>query len=935
MKSLNKIQAPSLRHQPLGEQHPYEPLPYERFPRYPCAGEPVVLGLETGKTPPAETVWCEWYIDGKQTNYHTEATLSAQSETADYWQVSLPAYKPYECVHYRLFAEHEGKCIESEDFSFSVSAWVEAISVIGYQHTNDRLSIKLMTTRSGLFVQLEVTLSATNTLTFLFSTAKDGAEFQKMRVADLPVNFRSAGLSLRIQSQPFKLEITRECDGLRLESVSPLRMLVDENGRVSKFKLGFTSPSDESFYGFGERFNAFNQRGNHLDNYVYGQYTNQEKRSYVPIPFFISSRGFGAWLNTEQQAEFDLAAAQPDRWMLTGQTEQDHARMEMLLFFHTHPKAIIKAFTDLVGKPQLPPSWVFGPWMSSNDWNNQVEVLYQLHKSQELGIPATVLVIEAWSDEINFYIWNDAKYTLKHPSQGYSLADFTFPAQGHWPNPQAMVDEIHRAGLHLVLWQNPTIKQRQAGEPMDEGQNSVDQAYAIQQDFVVKRADGSPHRAEEHMPWFRDSLVLDFTNPQAAAWWFKKRQYLVAELGVDGFKTDGGEHIWDITTRFFNGMRGNRGINHYPLAYEEAYQRFMQEQRGNDHILFSRAGYTGAQRYSCHWAGDENSTWQAFRASVRAILNAGISGIPFDGWDMAGFAGSIPSSELYLRAAAFSVFCPIMQYHSDVNHQRLPSRDRTPWNIQDQTGDGRVITVYCNFTNLRMNLMPYILGQAYESSQSGLPLMRALPIEFPGDAACRKYPYEYLFGEALLVAPVVEEGVTSWPVYLPAGEWRELWSGAVHQGPSEILVDMPLERIPVFQKKGSLIPLNLDASGQLGSPVGNSTSQFNHLTLRVFPGGKSTTKLIQANGSEPVEITVVESEDDDMLALQIPMLNEDVDLEIFGSEPSSVSVAGKPLSRLEINETISQIKGWQWISKDQMTRVHLLKNHTSCILMVR
>ena len=286
-----------------------------------------------------------------------------------------------------------------------------------------------------------------------------------------------------------------------------------------------------------------------------------------------------------------------------------------------------------------------------------------------------MLVIEAWSDEINFYIWNDSQYPHKPASQGYSLGEYYFPPEGRWPDPKAMVDELHQAGLRLVLWQNPAIKQAEPREQLDDRLNGADRAYAVQQGYVVRSAGGSPHRVEAHMPWFQNSLVLDFTNPEAADWWFRKREYLVTELEVDGFKTDGGEHIWDVETRFANGMRGSRGINFYPLAYEQAYQHFMEFHRGDDYVIFSRAGYTGgAQQFPCHWAGDENSTWEAFRASLRAMLNMGLCGVPFMGWDLAGFSGPIPSSELYLRAAAFSVFCPIMQYHSDVNGQRKPSR---------------------------------------------------------------------------------------------------------------------------------------------------------------------------------------------------------------------------------------------------------------------
>ncbi|KAF0105250.1 MAG: putative glycosidase, partial [Chloroflexi bacterium] len=332
-----------------------------------------------------------------------------------------------------------------------------------------------------------------------------------------------------------------------------------------------------------------------------------------------------------------------------------------------------------------------------------------------------------------------------------ALLDYTFPPEGRWPDPKVMIDELHQYGTRLVLWQNPVIKFVEEREQLDDTLNQADQAYATEHGYVVLKADGTPHRVEAHMPWFCNSLVLDFTNSEAADWWFKKREYLVTELGVDGFKTDGGEHLWDNETRFSNGMRGYTGINYYPLAYEATYDRYMEKHRKRDFVLFSRAGYTGAQLYPCHWAGDENSTWDAYRATLRALFNAGLSGFPFVGWDIAGFAGPLPSSDLYLRATAFSVFCPIMQYHSDVNHQRLPSRDRTPWNIQQQTGNMNVISIFRDYANLRMNLLPYLLSQAQISSKSGLPLMRTLPLVYPQDFTCRDYPYEYFFGDSLLV----------------------------------------------------------------------------------------------------------------------------------------------------------------------------------------
>ena len=742
-------------------------------------------------------------------------------------------------------------------------------------------------------------------------------------------------VNITLSSNPVRLALRRESDGLVVETIKSIRILARADGTVLQYKFEFSSPSEEAFYGFGERFNALDQRGNQLDNYVYGQYTGQGKRSYIPIPFFISSRRYGYWLKTDCQAEFDLAAAQSNCWSITGHVDDPMAGLEMMFFFQQHPRLIIQAFTDLTGKPKLPPDWVFGLWMSSNDWNSQAEVLRQFHLTQQHQIPASVLVIEAWSDEINFYIWNDAHYQQKPPSHSYSLKDFNFPAEGHWPDPKAMVDELHQAEIRLVLWQIPVIKHGEARENLDDRLNLQDQDYAIQQGYIVQKADGRPHRVEPHMPWFAGSLVLDFTNPEAAEWWLKKREYLVTELGIDGFKTDGGEHIWDPETRFHNKMCGSRGINTYPFAYELAYQRFMGDHRGEDFVLFSRASYTGAQRVPCHWAGDETSTWDAYRASIRAMLNVGLCGVPFMGWDIAGFAGPIPSSDLFLRATAFSVFCPIMQYHSDGNGRRIPSRDRTPWNIQEQTNDPDVIPIFREFANLRMNLLPYILGQAWESSQTGVPLMRPLFLEYPGDAMCRKFPYEYLFGDALLVAPITDENATLWPIYLPAGEWRDFWSGKTLHGSQAIEVKVPRNRVPVFQKKGSIVALHLGASGELGSPVGNNTEQIKHLTVRIFPGENIKAPIMDSVEKEPAWITVDSDEGKDAIEIHLPAFPERADLVIFSHEPTAVAINDQPLPCVSSENLQNRTVGWWWDSTKQEIRIQLPENKQTARITIQ
>jgi len=913
-----------LIHQPFGEQHPYIPLPCERQPRDPAAGEPVTLGIQTTGQPQADAVWCAWQVQGSPDVHRVEAQRTGGDETTGQWQAHLPAFQGGETVRYRLHARNAQEEVQSQEFTFGVSSWVECTFLAAVEENAEKLVLRLATTRPGLFVRLTAEPDSNGTL-FLRLSAFYDPSHTPSPVAGARAAW--AGLRLSLEGSPARLCLQRQEDGLALRAAHPIGVRTAADGSLQQMRLGFESPAGEAFYGFGERFNALDQRGNTLDNRVYGQYTGQGKRSYIPMPFFLSSRGYGLWLKTDRQAWFDMACSRGDCWTVSGEVEEDGS-LEVAVFLQPAPRGIVQAFSACTGKAELPPPWVFGLWMSSNDWNSQAEVLRQVRLTEEHAIPATVLVSEAWSDEIKFYIWNDAQNPIRPSSQAYTLEDFTFPPQGRWPDPKAMVEELHRAGLRLVLWQNPLLKQNKPDEPFDDTLNQADQAYAIQQGYVVTKEDGTPHRVEAHMPWFGDSLVLDFTHPQATEWWFSKRRYLVTELGVDGFKTDGGEHVWDTATRFHNGMRGSRGINHYPLAYQAAYRRFMQSLRGEDHVLFSRAGYSGAQCNPAHWAGDENSTWEAYRATLRAMLNVGLCGVPFFGWDIAGFAGPLPSAELYLRATAFSTFCPIMQYHSDVNHQRKPSRDRTPWNMQEQSGDPGVIDTFRFFANLRMNLLPYILCQAQESSRSGLPLMRALPLEFPGDDACRSYPYEYLFGDALLVAPVTEEGRSTWTVYLPAGEWRDFWTGEVRCGPAEIEVPAPRGRIPVYQRRGSLVALHLDESGELGSPVGNRTDRFDRLTLRIFPGGRGEFPLYLPGQEAPRHVFVHAL--DGELDIQLPHLEQGADLVVCTRQPAALQVNGHPVPYVDGESLTCGEVCWAWNEGRGEVRLHLPAPASAC-----
>ncbi|MEW6232064.1 MAG: TIM-barrel domain-containing protein [Chloroflexota bacterium] len=806
-----------LLHNPYGLEHPYEQAPTERFPRDPVAGQPVALGVATWPPAAAEAVWASWVLEGMDEEEQVEGQWARDDEERSYWQVQLPAFRQGQRVAYRLHARQGGRQLSSETFSFVVAGWCPIGDVLRYHLASDYLELECTCDEPSLQPRMAITFRAPHLL-HLQLAAKTTTD-DRRRTAEKKPEPRSAvggqrispsvacqvleetterlilvteGLRVTIHLHPYRLELQRS-DGTRfLLETEPLAWLVGEGGRALRVQQAFASPRDEAFYGFGERFNALNQRGNELDVRVFDQYKHQARRTYLPVPFFLSSQGYGLYLATNRHVAYDVAASRPDRWSFDAEVGPDESLESYII--NGDPKRIIATFTDLTGKPVLPPAWAFGPWMSGNEWNSQAMVMEQARKTIEHRIPATVLVIEAWSDEATFYIWNDARYTPKPANEPFTYGDFTFPPAGRWPDPKGMIEELHRLGIRVLLWQIPVMKKLETPHP----QHDADEAYMIEKGYCVHEADGQPYRIRPS--WFHGGLVLDFTNPETVQWWLSKRAYLLDEPGIDGFKTDGGEHLWGRDLRFADGRRGDELWNLYPNLYVGAYHRFARERRKGDVVTFSRAGFTGAQAYPCHWAGDENSTWEAFRASILAGLNASISGIAFWGWDLAGFSGEIPSAELYLRAAAMATFCPIMQYHSEHNEHRQPCRDRTPWNIAGRTSEPKVIEIYRKFAQLRMRLLPYIEAEAAHCAATGEPLMRALFLDWPRDPKARKITDQYCFGRALLIAPVIEPGITQRRLYLPDGEWEDFWDGTHLTGGQWITRPAPLDIIPVYRR---------------------------------------------------------------------------------------------------------------------------------------
>jgi 1,3-alpha-isomaltosidase len=567
--------------------------------------------------------------------------------------------------------------------------------------------------------------------------------------------------------------------------------LVTIDGPV-RVRFALHLDAGEHVVGFGERFDRIDQRGTVLDTVVFEQYKQQGARTYLPSPFAIVAGGdnWGFHVDTTRRVWFDVGASQPDR-LIVETTLDPYNPTLTLRTYDGSPVDVLAAHLADVGKPVRPPDWVFRPWMSANEWNTQARVLAEVERSIDLHIPVGAVVIEAWSDESTFVAFRDARYETHTDGAPHRLSDFEFPQNGAWPDPRAMVDRLHELGVKVLLWQIPLV-------PTDRGnagQVAADANTMIERGYCVHEASGDPHRNRGW--WFPGALLPDWTNPEATEWWLAKRRYLLDDLGIDGFKTDGGEHAWGDELRYHDGSRGATSNNVFANRYAAAYHQLIED-TGRDAVTFSRAGFTGAGSVPCHWAGDEDSTWEAFRAAIVAGVTAGVSGIPFWGWDLGGFSGEIPTVELFARSTAMAAFCPIMQYHSEFNHGRTPSRDRTPWNLAERHGDPRPLDIYRRYAQLRERLQPYLQAEADHTCATGTPMMRPLAFDSPDDPEVWNHPFQYLFGRSMLVAPVCWEARKRLAVYLPNGDWIDARTHTRHDGRSTIDVETPLDTIPVF-----------------------------------------------------------------------------------------------------------------------------------------
>lgn len=484
----------------------------------------------------------------------------------------------------------------------------------------------------------------------------------------------------------------------------------------------FTLTADEMIFGCGESATGLNKAGQKVNLFVTDPQGPETDQMYKPIPFFMSNRGYGMFMHTSAPVTCDFGAT----YIGLNKMFMGDENLDLFVFFG-EPKDILDEYTDLVGKPGMPPLWSFGTWMSRITYFSEKEGYDVAANIRKNKYPCDVIHFDTG--------WFDVDWQC----------DYKF-SENRFQNPQQMLKDLRSQGFHVCLWQLPyfTPKNRYFSE-------------LIEKDMYVKNGNGE-------LPY--EDVVLDFSNPETVKWYQDKLAGLL-NIGVSAIKVDFGEAA-PLNGIYASGKSGWYEHNLYPVRYDMAVSEITKKLH-NENIMWARAAWAGSQRYPLHWGGDAATTNTDLLGTLRAGLSFGLSGFSFWSHDMGGFVKSTPE-DLYCRWIPFGFL---------TSHTRAHGAPPTePWLYDSK----RVQDVFRKSAEMKYRLMPYVYAQAKECTEKGLPMLRALFVEFPDDPGAWKVDDEYLFGSQILVAPLLESGMTGRTVYLPEGKWIDYQTEKVYEG---------------------------------------------------------------------------------------------------------------------------------------------------------
>ena len=603
--------------------------------------------------------------------------------------------------------------------------------------------------------------------------------------------------SIEIQPYPFRIVI-KDAKG---KILTQTRHIIDNDSTQVKLlpfsfiKRGsdnsrsiapvFSLAPGERIYGCGESFTSLNKVGQKVHLFVTDPQGPETDGQYKPVPFYFSNRGYGIFMHTSAPVTCDFGASYIGAQRLFMADEQ----MDFFVFFGS-PKDILYEYTEITGKSPMLPLWTFGTWMSRITYFSQAEGLDIAHQLRAHKIPSDVIHFDTG--------WFGTDWQC----------DYEF-AHDRFPDPVGMLKQLKNDGFHTCLWQLPyfTPKNRFFSE-------------IIQQGLHVRNADGG-------MPV--EDAILDFSNPQTVAWYQQKIAGLLRQ-GVSTIKCDFGEAA-PYNGFYHSGCGGLYEHNLYPLRYNKALWEVVEREHPDEGVIWARSAWAGSQRYALHWGGDAATNNIGMLGDLRGGLSFGLSGFSFWSHDMGGFVTASPE-DIYRRWLPFGFLS---------SHTRAHGAPPTePWLISES-----FTKAFRDCAEMKYKLMPYVYAQAKDCSERGLPMVRALLVEFPDDPGAWLVEDEYMFGSQMLVAPLLESG-NSRTVYLPRGQWIDYQTGKVYVSGYQTIQAGSIPVI-ILVRDGSVIP---------HAPLAQRTDQirWDKLELRTYKAkAKKCTGLLFKPGDQKVQ----------------------------------------------------------------------------------
>lgn len=517
----------------------------------------------------------------------------------------------------------------------------------------------------------------------------------------------------------------------------------------------------ECIYGFGEKFTTFVKNGQNVEMWNSDGGTCSDQ-SYKCVPFYISSNGYGVFVNSSDKVSYEIASDTVSKVSITVPGEE----IEYFVIGGENLHEVLSNYTTLTGKPALPPAKTFGLWLSTSFTTTYDEetITSFIDGMAERDIPLQMFHFDCF--------W----------MKGYEWCNFDWD-KTQFPDPPAMLKRLKERGLGICVWINPYIAQRSS--LFDEG---------VKNGYFIKNTDGSVFQCDM---WQPGMAIVDFTNPEACEWYASKIRAL-CDMGVTAIKTDFGERI-PTKVKYFSGEDPVKMHNYYTYLYNKLVFNVLKDYYGeNQACLFARSATAGGQQFPVHWGGDCSAEYSSMAETLRGGLSLCASGFGYFSHDIGGFEATA-SPDVYKRWCAFGLMSTHSRLHGSTSY-------RVPWAYEDDTPENpeNACAVLRFFTKLKGRLMPYLFSQAVKTSSTGVPMMRVMVIDFAEDPACLFLDRQYMLGDNLLCAPVLsEDGVVQY--YLPEGKWTDIITGETIEGGRYVKKKCSYLEMPVLAKPGSII----------------------------------------------------------------------------------------------------------------------------------